>query len=56
MDLLISVASTAPIFPAARPQVENDSDYLPALTQALQTASANGAEIYVAAVPVATAP
>jgi len=56
MDLLISVASTGPIFPTARPQVENDSDYLPALSQALQTASANGAEIYVAAVPVATAP
>jgi serine/threonine-protein kinase len=56
-DLIVSIASSAPIFSAPRANsLEKDSDYLPALTQALQTASATGANITVAALPVTTLP
>jgi serine/threonine-protein kinase len=56
-DLIISIASSAPLFSAPRANsLEKATDYLPALTQALQTASATGASITVAALPVTTLP
>jgi len=55
-DLLVSVVSSTPLFTAARKQQEQDSAYLPALNQALQSAQATGAQVYVSAIPVATAP
>jgi serine/threonine-protein kinase len=54
-DLMIAVASSAPLFTQARAQVENDTDYLPALRLALQTAASNSAQLSVAAIPVVTA-
>ncbi len=55
-DMIISIASSVPLFTTLRPQDETASDYLAALRQALQNAAANGAKISVAAIPVVTLP
>jgi eukaryotic-like serine/threonine-protein kinase len=55
-DLIISIASSQPLFSTIRPQDENDSDYLPALRAALQNAASAGAQISIAATPVTTLP
>lgn len=55
-DMIISIASSTPLFTKARPQDETASDYLPALREALQNAASNGAQISVAAIPVVTLP
>ncbi|MBU6448975.1 MAG: serine/threonine protein kinase [Rhodospirillales bacterium] len=55
-DMIITIASSTPLFTTARPQDENASDYLPALRMALQNAASNGAQISVAAIPVVTLP
>lgn len=55
-DMIISIASSVPLFTAKRPQDENASDYLPALRAALQSAAGSGAQISVAALPVVTLP
>ncbi|MDE1907265.1 MAG: DUF4384 domain-containing protein, partial [Rhodospirillales bacterium] len=55
-DMILTIASSAPLFTTARPQDENASDYLPALRMALQNAASNGAQISVAAIPVVTLP
>ncbi len=54
-DLIISIASSQPLFTALRPQDENVSDYLPALRTALQNAAANG-RISVSALALVTLP
>jgi hypothetical protein len=53
---MVAITASAPLFTAPRQALEKDSDYLPALTQALQTAAANGTKISVAALPVVTVP
>lgn len=53
-DMIISIASSVPLFAKLRPQDETASDYLTALRQALQNAAAGGAKISVAAIPVVT--
>jgi serine/threonine-protein kinase len=53
-DMIISIASTSPLFSKARPQEENASDYLPALRSALQNAASSGNPLAVAAIPVVT--
>ena len=53
-DMIISIASSVPLFTKLRPQDETASDYLTALRQALQNAAAGGAKISVAAIPVVT--
>jgi serine/threonine-protein kinase len=55
-DLIVAVASSGPLFSSARPQLENDSAYLPALHLALQGATAAGGQVSVAALPVVTVP
>ena len=55
-DMIISIASSTPLFSKLRAQGENASDYLPALRMALQNAASNGAQISVAAIPVVTLP
>ncbi len=55
-DMIISIASSVPLFTTPRPQEETASNYLTALRQALQNAASNGAKISVAAVPVVTLP
>lgn len=55
-DMIISIASAAPLFSFARPQEENASDYLPALRSALQNAASSGNSLSVAAIPVVTLP
>lgn len=55
-DMIISIASAAPLFSSARPQEENASDYLPALRSALQNAASSGNPLSVAAIPVVTLP
>ncbi|MDE1906509.1 MAG: protein kinase, partial [Rhodospirillales bacterium] len=55
-DMIITIASSTPLFSKLRPQDENASDYLPALRMALQNAASNGAQISVAAIPVVTLP
>ena len=55
-DMILSIASSVPLFAKARPQDENASDYLPALRQALQNSVSNGAEVSAAAIPVVTLP
>jgi serine/threonine-protein kinase len=55
-DMIIAIASSAPLFTKLRPQDENASDYLPALRQALQNSASSGAKISVAAIPVVTLP
>ncbi len=55
-DMIIAIASSAPLFATPRAQGENASDYLPALRQALQTAVSSGAKVSVNAIPVVTLP
>jgi serine/threonine-protein kinase len=55
-DLMIAIASSAPLYATPRKPLEKDTDYLPALTQALQSAIANGTKITVSALPIITAP
>ncbi|MGE4481449.1 protein kinase domain-containing protein [Acidocella sp.] len=55
-DMIISIASSVPLFTTLRPQDETASAYLSALRQALQNAASNGAKIAVAAIPVITLP
>jgi len=55
-DLIVAIASSGPLFNPARPQLENDSAYLPALQLALQGATAAGGQVSVAALPVVTVP
>ncbi len=55
-DMIITIASSVPLFPKLRAQDENASDYLPALREALQNAASTGAKIAVAAIPVVTLP
>jgi serine/threonine-protein kinase len=55
-DMILSIASSVPLFSFTRKSVENDSDYLPALRQALANAVSNGAQVSVAAIPVVTVP
>ena len=55
-DMIISIASSVPLFTKLRPQDENASDYLPALRTALQNAASGGAQISVAVIPVVTLP
>jgi serine/threonine-protein kinase len=55
-DMIITIASSVPLFSKLRPQDENASDYLPALRTALQNAASSGAQISVAAIPVVTLP
>jgi serine/threonine-protein kinase len=53
-DLIITIASTAPLFTTPRPADENASDYLPDLRAALQNAVSAGATVAVNAIPVIT--
>jgi serine/threonine-protein kinase len=55
-DMIMSIASSVPLFTAPRKQVETDGDYLPDLRQALQNAVSGGAKVAVAAIPVNTLP
>jgi serine/threonine-protein kinase len=55
-DLIVSIASSVPLFTALRTQDENASDYLPALRTALQNAASGGAKIAISAIPVVTLP
>jgi serine/threonine-protein kinase len=54
--LIISVATTAPLFPAPPPQMEERSAFIPALRAALQSLAASGGKISVAALPFFTWP
>jgi serine/threonine-protein kinase len=53
-DLIISIASTTPLFTTPRPADENASDYLPDLRATLQNAVSAGATVAVNAIPVIT--
>jgi serine/threonine-protein kinase len=53
-DLIITIASTTPLFTTPRPADENASDYLPDLRAALQNAVSAGATVAVNAIPVIT--
>jgi hypothetical protein len=55
-DLMIAISSSVPLFTTPRKQIENDTDYLPALRLALQNAVSTGAKVSVAAIPVVTEP
>jgi serine/threonine-protein kinase len=55
-DMIISIASSAPLFPTARTQVESASDYLPVLRTAMQNIVSSGAQVSVAATQVNTLP
>ena len=55
-DLILSIASSQPLFPTVRSQEENASDYLPALRAALQNAASSGEKLSIAALPVVTLP
>jgi serine/threonine-protein kinase len=55
-DLVISIATSSPLFSVRRPQDENASDYLPALRAALQNAASSGQNLSVAAIQVITQP
>jgi tRNA A-37 threonylcarbamoyl transferase component Bud32 len=55
-DMIIAIASSAPLFAKLRPQDENVSDYLPALRAALQNAASSNGQLSVAAMPVVTLP
>jgi serine/threonine-protein kinase len=55
-DMIVSIASSTPLFTTPRPQDESASDYLPALRTALQTAVSGGAQVSVAAIQVVTLP
>jgi serine/threonine-protein kinase len=53
-DVIISIASSIPLFSTLRSQEEPASTYLPALQQALAAAQAQGAQITLSALPVVT--
>jgi len=53
-DMIISIASTTPLFTTPRPADENASNYLPDLRVALQNAVSAGATVAVNAIPVIT--
>lgn len=53
-DMIISIASSTPLFSKLRPENENASSYLPVLRSALQDAASSGASVSVAAIPVIT--
>jgi eukaryotic-like serine/threonine-protein kinase len=55
-DMIITIASSTPLFATARPMDENASVYLPALRAALQSAASSGVKLSVAALPVVTLP
>jgi len=55
-DMIIAIASSAPLFPAQRTADESASDYLPALRTALQNVATVGGSVSVAAIPVVTEP
>jgi len=55
-DMIVSIATSAPLFTARRPQDENGSDYLSALRTALQNAASAGQNVSVAALQVVTEP
>jgi len=55
-DMIISIASSAPLFPTPRPQDESAADYLPLLRQAMQNAVSSGAQVSVDAIQVNTLP
>jgi serine/threonine-protein kinase len=55
-DLILTIATSQPLFTTARPQDENASDYLPALRVALQNAASAGQSVSVAAQAVVTLP
>jgi serine/threonine-protein kinase len=53
-DMIISIASSTPLFTTLRQLVEPASTYVPVLQQALAAAQAQGAQITVSALPVVT--
>jgi serine/threonine-protein kinase len=55
-DMIISIASSVPLFTTVRPQLEKDGVYLTALRLALQGAASGGAQVSVAAIAVVTEP
>jgi serine/threonine-protein kinase len=55
-DMIISIASSAPLFSAPRTQVESASDYLPPLRAAMQNIVSAGAQVSVDAIQVNTLP
>jgi serine/threonine-protein kinase len=55
-DMIISIASSSPLFPKPRPQDESATDYLPLLRQAMQNAVSSGAQVSVDAIQVNTLP
>lgn len=54
MDIVISIASTVPLFPRLEPEQEMAGGYLEKLRTALQNAASNGGSIAVSALPVVT--
>jgi hypothetical protein len=52
--VIISIASSTPLFTSLRQQAEPASTYLPVLQQALAAARAQGAQMTVSAWPVVT--
>jgi eukaryotic-like serine/threonine-protein kinase len=54
--MIISIVTTAPLFPNLRPPDESASDYLPALRLALHNAASNNPNLDVAAVQLITEP
>jgi len=55
-DMIISIASSSPLFPTPRPQDESAADYLPLLRQAMQNVVSSGAQVSVDAIQVNTLP
>jgi hypothetical protein len=55
-DMIISIASSAPLFTTPRTQVESASDYLPPLRAAMQNIVSAGAQVSVDAIQVNTLP
>jgi len=55
-DMILSIASSSPLFAAPRADDENASDYLPALRGAMQDVATAGGNVAVAAIPVVTEP
>jgi hypothetical protein len=55
-DMIISIASSAPLFTTPRTQVESASDYLSPLRAAMQNVVSDGAQVSVDAIQVNTLP
>jgi tRNA A-37 threonylcarbamoyl transferase component Bud32 len=55
-DMIMSTVTASPLFAALRPQIENASDYLPALREALQNAASAGQNLEVDAKQLVTEP